>query len=61
MTGPCTVWMSPSGTMSPALPRSAGAQRHLVAQGKKPSSHHERSTMFVVGHMSEQHPTGVDE
>jgi hypothetical protein len=61
MTGPCTVWMSPPGTISSALPRLAGAQRHLVPRGKKPSSYHGRSTMFVVGHMSGQQPTGADE
>ena len=57
MTGPCTARMIPSSS----LPLSAGALRHLVPRGKKPSSHHAWSTMFVVGHMSEQHPTGVDE
>ncbi len=57
MTGPCIVRMVPSST----LPRSAGARRHLVAPGKKPSNDHARSTMFIAAHTSEQHPTGADE
>ena len=61
MTGPCTVWMSPSGYYVPGLAplgwRNSAIWWH---EAECRANDHAPSTMFVIAHTSERYPTGVD-